>query len=108
MKLQILKTLGFFILLLAATPSFAVNSPAEDLKERISFDISEDIHQSSGSTFISSNSFDTHRNLSQGTENFYFQSSYVAKIAVRYVVFSRSIEPGLNTFKIIYPFHTFL
>lgn len=111
MKLSFFKAFGFFLLLIAADTGFAFTSPEgpKDLdREVISYELSEDIQDLSQSILTGPSAFDSLRILSHGTENFYFQSTYIAGIATRYITYSRSIDPGLTVSKIIFPFHSFI
>lgn len=98
------------ILLLAANQAYAFPSPAayEDREEEgISHTISEDSQDLSQSTLTGPNFFNPSKIQPYGFGNFYFQSSYIARIADRYIIFSKFISPGLDISTIIFPFHSF-
>ena len=111
MNLQIFKTFGLLLLLLAGSIGTAYSFP-ETIegfeKEGISYDVSEDSYELSQSNLTGPQFNHTPRIEFNGVENYYFRSTQIARKANLYIFFSHSIDLGLDVAAIIFPFHSFL
>lgn len=108
--MQILRAFGLLLLLLwgSTGPAFATPSVEDRFEEnQLAPQVSEDFGELPFST-LTNPSFNSARNFLSGIDQYVFHSLYDTGEAKRYLLISRSIDPGLGVPEIIFPFHTFL
>ncbi len=106
-----LKAIGFLLLLITGNIGYAGISLAVDERigeNQITYQVSEDVQELFQSTLTAPSVVNHSSLVSADIPCYVFSSSKREIEAVRYVIFSRSIIPGLTVTKIIFPFHTFL
>ena len=108
--MQFLKAFGLLLLLLwnSTGPAFATPSVEDQIEEnQLAPQVSEDLGELPFST-LTNPILDSARNFFGGSDQYIFHSLYETVEAEKYLVISRSIDPGLGVPEIIFPFHTFL
>lgn len=109
--MSFLKAIGFFLLLITGNIGYAGISSAVDERideNQITYQVSEDVQELFQSTLTAPSVVSHSHLVFADIPGFVFSSSKRENEAIRYIVFSRSIIPGLTVTKIIFPFHTFL
>jgi len=110
-KMPFLKAIGFLLLLITGNVGYAgIPLPVDEKidENHITYQVSEDVQELFQSTLTAPSVINHSPLVFADIPGFVFSSSKRENEAVRYVIFSRSIIPGLTVIKIIFPFHTFL
>ena len=110
--MQFLRAFGIFLLLLLGSTGPTIATPSvedQSIENQIEIapQVSKDFGEPPFST-LTNPTFDYTRNYCGGIDQYVCHSLYETGEAERYLLISRSIDPGLGVPKIIFPFHTFL